>query len=332
MPERSAQHFACFPHVFCMFATCLPHANPGYNFWPDIAPAPRSAGRPLPCRTPSAGKGQQRSGEGSDPSSSALPQPVPYTLPRTPRASPLYRVGSAAKPLLSTWPQPPQLAGQPTPLPTRSGSSRPACRCALAEVAGFSLRCRPAFVKQHLSFSPFLCAHQLEGLASETERAFKPGENLKCLSHIVKTEGVRGLYRGLMASYLGVVETAIQFVLYEELRQRIASQRGDGPAGKALQPSAPPPAPLSRRLFLCLTDAPSLPSAQRVGRRLCQAELPKWLPAWRGTRMRWYGRECGRKKERTEDTAQLSGPQRCAHPASEPNTGSVGSVGGVAWI
>lgn len=41
------------------------------------------------------------------------------------------------------------------------------------------------------------------GSSAESDRLFKPGENLKCLSHIVKTEGVTGLYRGLTASYLG---------------------------------------------------------------------------------------------------------------------------------
>jgi hypothetical protein len=39
-----------------------------------------------------------------------------------------------------------------------------------------------------------------------------------CLTDVVRKEGFFALYRGLSASYLGGVETAIQFVLYERLK------------------------------------------------------------------------------------------------------------------
>lgn len=39
-----------------------------------------------------------------------------------------------------------------------------------------------------------------------------------CLQHVVKTEGVFSLYRGLSASYLGGVELTLQWVLYEQMK------------------------------------------------------------------------------------------------------------------
>lgn len=43
---------------------------------------------------------------------------------------------------------------------------------------------------------------------------------------IVKREGVKGLYKGLSASYLGVTEGTIQWVLYERLKARVAGKGG----------------------------------------------------------------------------------------------------------
>ncbi|KAG9003899.1 hypothetical protein FRB94_002816 [Tulasnella sp. JGI-2019a] len=43
---------------------------------------------------------------------------------------------------------------------------------------------------------------------------------------IVKRQGVRGLYKGLSASYLGVTEGTIQWVLYERLKARVAGKGG----------------------------------------------------------------------------------------------------------
>ncbi|KAF2453068.1 mitochondrial carrier protein-like protein rim2 [Lineolata rhizophorae] len=41
---------------------------------------------------------------------------------------------------------------------------------------------------------------------------------LDCLVKVVRTEGVAGLYRGLSASYLGVSESTLQWVLYEQMK------------------------------------------------------------------------------------------------------------------
>eukprot|EP00170_Pyropia_yezoensis_P008555 contig_35993_g8586 len=40
---------------------------------------------------------------------------------------------------------------------------------------------------------------------------------------IYRTEGIRGFYKGLTASYWGVTETALHFVVYEALKKRVAA-------------------------------------------------------------------------------------------------------------
>lgn len=45
-----------------------------------------------------------------------------------------------------------------------------------------------------------------------------------CLKKVIRSEGVRGLYKGLSASYLGVAEGTIQWVLYEHLKKHLKSR------------------------------------------------------------------------------------------------------------
>ncbi|KAK9479385.1 mitochondrial carrier domain-containing protein [Lipomyces japonicus] len=42
--------------------------------------------------------------------------------------------------------------------------------------------------------------------------------SLDCVRQVLQKEGVPGLYRGLTASYLGVVESSLQWVLYEQMK------------------------------------------------------------------------------------------------------------------
>uniref|UniRef100_A0A915D3J2 Mitochondrial carrier protein n=1 Tax=Ditylenchus dipsaci TaxID=166011 RepID=A0A915D3J2_9BILA len=44
---------------------------------------------------------------------------------------------------------------------------------------------------------------------------------LPCIKRIYRKEGVKGFYKGLTASYFGITETVIQFVIYEHLRARL---------------------------------------------------------------------------------------------------------------
>lgn len=50
-----------------------------------------------------------------------------------------------------------------------------------------------------------------------TARQYK--NSLDCVRQVLRQEGIRGLYRGLSASYLGTVETALHLVLYERLKR-----------------------------------------------------------------------------------------------------------------
>lgn len=45
----------------------------------------------------------------------------------------------------------------------------------------------------------------------------------------MRDEGIRGFYKGLSASYLGVTETTIQWVLYERLKLLTKDTEGKGP-------------------------------------------------------------------------------------------------------
>lgn len=55
-----------------------------------------------------------------------------------------------------------------------------------------------------------------EKSGSISNRQYK--NSLDCAMQTVRKEGVRGLYRGLSASYLGVSESTLQWVLYEQMK------------------------------------------------------------------------------------------------------------------
>ncbi|KAG9327264.1 hypothetical protein KVV02_002717 [Mortierella alpina] len=49
--------------------------------------------------------------------------------------------------------------------------------------------------------------------------------SVDCIVQILKSEGIRGMYRGLSASYLGVAEGTIQWVIYEKFKTTLAERR-----------------------------------------------------------------------------------------------------------
>ena len=56
----------------------------------------------------------------------------------------------------------------------------------------------------------------------------KMGSNLtslSCIRQIIQQEGMRGFYRGLTASYAGVMETGLCFVLYESTKQSLLGKK-----------------------------------------------------------------------------------------------------------
>ncbi|KAK9459948.1 mitochondrial carrier domain-containing protein [Lipomyces oligophaga] len=52
-----------------------------------------------------------------------------------------------------------------------------------------------------------------------TKRQYK--SSFDCVRQVFSKEGIPGLYRGLTASYLGVVESSLQWVLYEQMKSLI---------------------------------------------------------------------------------------------------------------
>lgn len=49
--------------------------------------------------------------------------------------------------------------------------------------------------------------------------------SVDCLKQVLRDEGVSGLYKGLSASYLGVSESALQWVLYERIKSFFRKRR-----------------------------------------------------------------------------------------------------------
>lgn len=56
------------------------------------------------------------------------------------------------------------------------------------------------------------------------------GASWDMIKQIAREEGVRGFYKGLSASYLGVTEGVIQWVLYERLKKLTQGAEGKGGA------------------------------------------------------------------------------------------------------
>lgn len=52
---------------------------------------------------------------------------------------------------------------------------------------------------------------------------------LQCARYVYKTEGIRGFYRGLTASYAGISETMICFLIYETLKKKLAESQFTSP-------------------------------------------------------------------------------------------------------
>lgn len=58
-----------------------------------------------------------------------------------------------------------------------------------------------------------------------------------CIKQTVRHEGIRGLYRGLSASYLGVTESSLQWVMYEQTKRELARREAKRFSDPAYIPS-----------------------------------------------------------------------------------------------
>ncbi|XP_006013231.1 solute carrier family 25 member 36 isoform X1 [Latimeria chalumnae] len=63
------------------------------------------------------------------------------------------------------------------------------------------------------------------------KRGEKRMNTLQCIRRVYQTEGTRGFYRGMTASYAGISETMIHFVIYEALKQRLKERSYTPPSG-----------------------------------------------------------------------------------------------------
>lgn len=55
---------------------------------------------------------------------------------------------------------------------------------------------------------------------------------LQCARYVYQTEGIRGFYRGLTASYAGISETMICFLIYETLKKKLAEGQLTSPSNE----------------------------------------------------------------------------------------------------
>jgi solute carrier family 25, member 33/36 len=61
-----------------------------------------------------------------------------------------------------------------------------------------------------------------ENAQSPSTRRYK--NSLDCAAQVFRNEGLRGLYKGLSASYLGISESALQWILYEQMKIYLAKR------------------------------------------------------------------------------------------------------------
>lgn len=62
-----------------------------------------------------------------------------------------------------------------------------------------------------------------ESSGLQSSRQYK--NSLDCTMQTIRQEGIRGLYRGLSASYLGVTESTLQWVLYEQMKLYLSNRQ-----------------------------------------------------------------------------------------------------------
>lgn len=55
-----------------------------------------------------------------------------------------------------------------------------------------------------------------------TKATRKYRNSVDCIRQVLRDEGIRGLYKGMSASYLGVAESTLQWVLYERAKRALA--------------------------------------------------------------------------------------------------------------
>ncbi|OJI96379.1 hypothetical protein ASPVEDRAFT_35772 [Aspergillus versicolor CBS 583.65] len=66
---------------------------------------------------------------------------------------------------------------------------------------------------------------QLDRSHANSDGSLRPPQyrnSYDCVKQVIRQEGIKGLYRGLMASYLGVIETTLHLAAYERIKVMVA--------------------------------------------------------------------------------------------------------------
>jgi len=67
---------------------------------------------------------------------------------------------------------------------------------------------------------------QLQEVGHKREGSPNYNGYIDCIKRVFKEEGIRGFYKGLTASFMGVFESAIYFVIYEKLKLQVNERKG----------------------------------------------------------------------------------------------------------
>lgn len=76
-------------------------------------------------------------------------------------------------------------------------------------------------IKTRMQLDKNVAQRAADGAGAEVARR-KYRNSLDCVRQILREEGVRGMYKGMSASYLGVAESTLQWVLYEQMKAYLA--------------------------------------------------------------------------------------------------------------
>ncbi|KAF3359676.1 Endoglucanase-4 [Verticillium dahliae VDG1] len=96
-------------------------------------------------------------------------------------------------------------------------ASRPAVALNPFSAAAFHLR-------DTLSILSSLDKTIVEKAGGAATRQYR--NSIDCIRQVLGTEGIRGLYKGMSASYLGVTESTLQWMMYEQMK-RYLKERND---------------------------------------------------------------------------------------------------------
>lgn len=75
----------------------------------------------------------------------------------------------------------------------------------------------------------------------QLDESFKGTSAWSCIRSIYQTSGVAGFYKGITASYYGIVETMIHFVVYEFFKEKLAEIQDNGASSPSSSSSTTTP-------------------------------------------------------------------------------------------